>query len=160
MEINDKDKFELEKNGYRLNYQNAGFIAGTSMPGLSWNAIPGPSGANLGWDQNLLCQFPKMGSFLPPSLSDIQADSGFIERAAKYSCFNGANVSAMLGSINNPVLDQSKRRENLVEGGSNGRGMERNETGGGASSGGCGQEEGTSGTNAKKRKRPNQVNPF
>lgn len=160
MEINDKDKFELEKNGYRLNYQNAGFLAGTSMPDLSWNAIPGTSGPNLGWDQNPLGQFPKLGSFLPPSISDIQADSGFIERAAKYSCFNGANVSAMLGSINNSVLDQSKRSENLVEDGINRRGLERKATGEGASSGGCGQEEGTSVANAKKRKRSNQVNSF
>ncbi|KAJ4792854.1 basic helix-loop-helix (bHLH) DNA-binding superfamily protein [Rhynchospora pubera] len=161
MEINDKDNFELEKNGYQVNYQNATFLAGTSMPDLSWNAnyaISGPSGPNLGWDQNLLCQLPKLNSFLPPSLSDIQADSGFIERAAKYSCFNGGNVSAMLGSINNSVLDQSKRMENFVEDGSNRRGLERSETGDGASSGGCGQEEGTSSANAKKRKRPNQGN--
>jgi hypothetical protein len=157
MEVNDKDKFELERNGYRLNYQNAGFLAGSSMPDLSLNAMPGPPGPNFGWDQNLLCQFPKMGSFFPPSLSDIQADSAFIERAAKYSCFNGANVSAMLGSINNSVVDHSKRTDNLVEGGSNRRGTQRNETGRGASSEGCGQEDGTSVANAKKRKRSNQV---
>jgi hypothetical protein len=161
MEVNDKIKFELERNGYRLNYQNAGFLAGISMPDLSWNEMPGPPGPNLGWDQNLSCQFPKMGSFFPPSLSDIQADSSFIERAAKYSCFNGANVSAMLGSTNNSVFDQSKRTDNLFKGGSNKRGTERNETGGHTSSGGCGQEDGTSVVNAKKRKKTHhQVNSF
>ncbi|KAI3976838.1 hypothetical protein MKX01_008696 [Papaver californicum] len=73
-------------------------------------ADAGSSGAamgNLGW--NPLNSVTKQGIFLPPttgmlhqSLSQFPADSGFIERAARYSCFNGGSFSDMLNPFNVP----------------------------------------------------------
>ncbi|MCL7023927.1 hypothetical protein MKW94_023192 [Papaver nudicaule] len=70
----------------------------------------GSSGAamgNLGW--NPLNSVAKQGIYLPPStgmlhqsLSQFPADSGFIERAARYSCFNSGSFSDMLNPFNVP----------------------------------------------------------
>ncbi|ONK69400.1 uncharacterized protein A4U43_C05F22460 [Asparagus officinalis] len=37
-------------------------------------------------------------SVLPPGLPNFPADSGFIERAVRFSCFNGGNFSSMVNS--------------------------------------------------------------
>ncbi|KAI3970777.1 hypothetical protein MKX01_024424 [Papaver californicum] len=70
-------------------------------------ASSGAAMGNLGW--NPLKSVPKQGIFLPPttgmlhqSLSQFPADSGFIERAARYSCFNGGSFSDMLNPFNVP----------------------------------------------------------
>lgn len=69
---------------------------------------PGLDGgiAGLGWNpQNAIL---KGGVFLPQSLTHFPADSGFIERAARYSCFSGGNFSDIMSpfsiaeSMNNP----------------------------------------------------------
>ncbi|ESQ28358.1 hypothetical protein EUTSA_v10018444mg [Eutrema salsugineum] len=43
---------------------------------------------------------PNAGSFLPPSMAQFPADSGFIERAARFSLFSGGNFSDM---VNQPL---------------------------------------------------------
>lgn len=69
---------------------------------------PGLDGgiAGLGWNpQNSIL---KGSVFLPQSLTHFPADSGFIERAARYSCFSGGNFSDIMNpfsiaeSMNNP----------------------------------------------------------
>ncbi|KAJ0241346.1 Transcription factor bHLH49 [Hirschfeldia incana] len=39
---------------------------------------------------------PNAGSFLPPSMAQFPADSGFIERAARFSLFSGGSFSEMM----------------------------------------------------------------
>ncbi|OVA15415.1 Myc-type [Macleaya cordata] len=68
--------------------------------------VPGSSGTgigNLGW--NPTNSVSKRGVFLPPgmlhqSLSQFPADSAFIERAARFSCFNGGSFSDMVNPFN------------------------------------------------------------
>jgi len=43
---------------------------------------------------------PNASSFLPPSMAQFPADSGFIERAARFSLFSGGNFSDM---VNQPL---------------------------------------------------------
>ncbi|KAG7586359.1 Myc-type basic helix-loop-helix (bHLH) domain [Arabidopsis thaliana x Arabidopsis arenosa] len=43
---------------------------------------------------------PNANSFLPPSMAQFPADSGFIERAARFSLFSGGNFSDM---VNQPL---------------------------------------------------------
>ncbi|XP_010551346.1 PREDICTED: transcription factor bHLH49 [Tarenaya hassleriana] len=45
---------------------------------------------------------PNASGFLPHSMVHFPADSGFIERAARFSCFNGGNFSDMM---NQPVVN-------------------------------------------------------
>ncbi|KAL3501565.1 hypothetical protein ACH5RR_036014 [Cinchona calisaya] len=43
---------------------------------------------------------PGAPGFLPQSLAHFPADSGFIERAARYSCFSGGNFSEIMSPLN------------------------------------------------------------
>ncbi|KAJ3694756.1 hypothetical protein LUZ60_000133 [Juncus effusus] len=153
--MNEKDNFETEQNqnqnGYHMNYQNTHFMPQSShVSDPYWNSVSG-------WNPNPLDPFQKPVRFLPPSLSDIQADSGFIERAAKYSCFNGGNVSAILGTFSNSdPMSRNGNKEHLIESRIN-RDLEKNENGEGESSG-VEREEILNVANYKKRKSPNLGN--
>lgn len=48
--------------------------------------------------------------FLPQSLAHFPADSSFIERAARYSCFSGGNFSEIMNSFNLPESVNSYSR--------------------------------------------------
>ncbi|XP_038893096.1 transcription factor bHLH49 isoform X3 [Benincasa hispida] len=45
---------------------------------------------------------PNIPGVLPPSLSQLPADSSFIERAARFSCFSGGNFGDIVGHFNIP----------------------------------------------------------
>lgn len=62
------------------------------------NSIP------MGWHQ----------SILPSSISSFPTDSGFIERAARFSCFNGANLGAFAAN-EPPMNDQTTRDSGEAE---------------------------------------------
>ncbi|KAJ6814280.1 transcription factor bHLH49 [Iris pallida] len=92
------------------------------------------------------------GASLPASLSHFQADSGFVERAAKLSCFGGGMVSGAFSSAHEPVVAPYSRGLSDAQ-------SPANESGEGELSG-DGQEEAPNsssrGVGAKKRKRTNQ----
>ncbi|CAH8363878.1 unnamed protein product [Eruca vesicaria subsp. sativa] len=46
---------------------------------------------------------PNAGSFLPPSMAQFPADSGFIERAARFSLFSGGSFSEMMNQQQQPL---------------------------------------------------------
>ena len=187
MDLSEKENFGLEKrNGDQLNYHHTSslssewqFDPSTIENPMNSSSSPCPSVSMV----DSLCSdlynqqtnphnpigkpFP-MGwnpSILPSSLSDLPADSGFIERAARFSCFNGGSFSAMVNhpftgneplspypSASNGVSDsQSPMNDQRDNGGSN------NDSGR-AEFSGDGQENSSSrGNGAKKRTRTNQV---
>ena len=104
-------------------------------------------------------------SLLPSSLSNLPADSGFIERAARFSCFNGGSFSAM---VNNPVtanepLSPYPSASKGVSASQSPMNDQRDIRGSNSESGeaefrGDGPENSSSrGSDAKKRKRTDQV---
>ncbi|KAM0936468.1 putative transcription factor bHLH family [Dioscorea sansibarensis] len=117
MDFNEKDKFGMEKGGGgggggggdHLNAQSSGIPSDWQIPLVSmvesfnpgiWNNTT-TSSQNLGWSSSE--PIPKVPLFLqpvhtglPPSLSHIPADSAFIERAARFSCFNGGGLSGVV----------------------------------------------------------------
>lgn len=125
---------------------------------------------------------PNASSFLPPSMAQFPADSGFIERAARFSLFSGGSFSDMMNqqqSLGNPesvglfLQGQCPSNEvNVVGGAHNDASAAMKETnkqnvpGSGnvsedtQSSGGNGQKGGetsSKGFDSKKRKRNKQV---
>ncbi|KAJ8529161.1 hypothetical protein K7X08_035996 [Anisodus acutangulus] len=62
--------------------------------GMSWN----PPNAMLKEGMFL----PPIPGMLPQSLAQLPADSGFIERAARFSCFSGGNFSDMMNPFSVP----------------------------------------------------------
>nr|VDD63889.1 unnamed protein product [Brassica oleracea] len=124
---------------------------------------------------------PNASSFLPPSMAQFPADSGFIERAARFSLFSGGSFSDMMNqqqSLGNPesvglfLQGQCPSNEvNVVGGAHNDASAAMKETnkqnvpGSGnvsedtQSSGGNGQKGGetsSKGFDSKKRKRNKQ----
>ncbi|XP_057962695.1 transcription factor bHLH49 isoform X2 [Malania oleifera] len=60
---------------------------------------------NMGWNQLKPVIFlPNASGMLPQNLSQFPADSAFIERAARFSCFNGGNFSDMVNPFGIPEL--------------------------------------------------------
>ncbi|KAL5723383.1 hypothetical protein ACHQM5_006790 [Ranunculus cassubicifolius] len=98
--------------------QNLGFIDGnvhqdnasTSNNTLIGKGIPvasrsGMESLDMGWNSpNLMLRgggyLQNNARTLPPSLSQFPADSGFIERAARYSCFSGGNFGDIVNPFN------------------------------------------------------------
>ncbi|CAH2066260.1 unnamed protein product [Thlaspi arvense] len=79
-----------------------GFNGGNASSSSSFNRS-----LEMGWNlPNLLPPkgnglfLPNASSFLPPSMAQFPADSGFIERAARFSLFSGGNFSDM---VNQPL---------------------------------------------------------
>lgn len=62
--------------------------------GMSWN----PPNAMLKGDMFV----PPIPGMLPQSLAQLPADLGFIERAARFSCFSGGNFSDMMNPLSIP----------------------------------------------------------
>ncbi|GFP87274.1 transcription factor bhlh49 [Phtheirospermum japonicum] len=69
-------------------------------PNWTPNAVPTES--------PFLSNAPRM---FPPSLPHLPADSGFIERAARFSCFNGGHFSQMLDPLS--ILDPMNPNSHL-----------------------------------------------
>ncbi|CAI9096390.1 OLC1v1032534C1 [Oldenlandia corymbosa var. corymbosa] len=67
---------------------------GDGLVGLNWT----PPNAMLKGGMFL----PGAPGFLPQSLTHFPADAGFIERAARYSCFSGGNFSEIMNPFNMP----------------------------------------------------------
>ncbi|KAM5567527.1 hypothetical protein ABKV19_015548 [Rosa sericea] len=102
------------------NAQNMGFCDINGQTSASTSNTMGirkgiPASLRSGIDRSLdMCWNPpnsmlKGGIFLPngmlpQSLSQFPADSGFIERAARFSCFNGGNFSDMMNPFVVPEL--------------------------------------------------------
>ncbi|KAL8549293.1 hypothetical protein ACS0TY_008226 [Phlomoides rotata] len=88
-----------------------------------------PSTSSMGWIPNAMirdCAFrPSVSRMLPHSLPPFPPDSAFIERAARFSCFNGGNFSEManpfafpdpqVGPIQGPTeKDEAKNGVNML----------------------------------------------
>ena len=59
---------------------------------------------------------PNAPGMLPQSLSQFPADSGFIERAARFSCFNGGNFSDMMNPFSvHESLNPYSRGEGMMQ---------------------------------------------
>lgn len=92
---------------------------------------------------------------LPPSLSQFPADPSFVERAARFSCFNGGGsfITAVANPVPFAVSDAQNPRND-------GRDIKNDEETAAAELSGDGQENSSSGgggsDSAKKRKRGNQ----
>lgn len=144
---------------------------GTGSPFSLWPGMPNLSNPMAeSFNPSILNQsssskFPFPG-VLPPGLPNFPSEPGFIERAARLSCF-GANGS-FSGLMNNSVLNQTQKAElnsMSIGTGSNHGNVERNtETNEGAedriSNGDNANANADSSQNdssAKKRKRTNQV---
>ncbi|KAK3031806.1 hypothetical protein RJ639_036958, partial [Escallonia herrerae] len=92
------------------NSQNLGFCDINSSTSNALGTINGGPGfptagsettLNMGWSPpNSMLKggmfLPATSQMLPQSLSQFPADSGFIERAARFSCFSGGNFSNMM----------------------------------------------------------------
>ncbi|KAL2510062.1 transcription factor bHLH [Forsythia ovata] len=66
----------------------------------------GPTSASTGWIPDAMLRggtfLPTVPGMLPQSLPHFPADSGFIERAARFSCFSGGNLGDMTNSFSIP----------------------------------------------------------
>lgn len=67
----------------------------------------GPASFDMGWNPTSSMLkggifLPNAAAMLPQSLSQFPADSAFIERAARFSCFNGGNFSGMVSPYGIP----------------------------------------------------------
>ncbi|KAM7270640.1 hypothetical protein ACFE04_029854 [Oxalis oulophora] len=123
MDMSDEDKFEMEKrNDNPMNYPtpsmsldwrfSAANLTNTSMPLLPADNSYAPH--NLGFcEMNALSKpntsmlkgdvfMPNAPGMLPQSLAQFPADSAFIERAARFSCFNGGNFGDMVNPFGIP----------------------------------------------------------
>lgn len=69
---------------------------------------------DIGWNPSSMLKggifLPNAAGMLPQTFSQYPADSGFIERAARFSCFNGGSFSDMMNpfSIPEPLNPYSK----------------------------------------------------
>lgn len=70
--------------------------------------VPRPLRLGMGWNPPD-CSPKGSGIFLqtgtgvlPPSVSHFPTDSAFIERAARFSCFNGSNLGSMMNTFSAP----------------------------------------------------------
>ncbi|KAG1327475.1 transcription factor bHLH49 [Cocos nucifera] len=70
--------------------------------------VPRPLRLDMGWNPSDSSSkgsgvFLQTGTgVLPPNLSHLPADSAFIERAARFSCFNGGNLGSMMNTFSAP----------------------------------------------------------
>ncbi|GAA0185964.1 hypothetical protein LIER_33252 [Lithospermum erythrorhizon] len=83
--------------------------ASVSPPLVARNIMPGPLGGGMGWAPPQHPMLRGGGMFLPTvpglhpqSLAQIPADSGFIERAARFSCFSAGNFADIMNPFSSP----------------------------------------------------------
>lgn len=102
---------------HSINGQNLGYCDVNMQSDATTSSNLGTVRADLGWNPNAMLR----GSmFLPPvsgMLSNFPADSGFIERAARFSCFNGGNFSEMMNQFTVPdPMNPYSRSLGIVQG--------------------------------------------
>ncbi|KAK4430128.1 Transcription factor [Sesamum alatum] len=72
----------------------------------STSSSHGPVRADMGWTSNSVLRggmfLPTVPGLLPQSLPQFPADSGFIERAARFSCFGGGNFGEVMNHFGVP----------------------------------------------------------
>ncbi|MQM19606.1 hypothetical protein Taro_052612 [Colocasia esculenta] len=110
----------LPANSQGLAFCDAAVPSGASpamvMP--TRNPVAAPPRLDMGW--NAPDSVPRRGMFLqngagmlPPSLqSQFPADSAFIERAARFSCFNGVSLGGMMSPFAAGILPGAQEQMN------------------------------------------------
>ncbi|KAL0430037.1 UNVERIFIED_CONTAM: Transcription factor [Sesamum radiatum] len=72
----------------------------------STSSSHGPVRADMGWTSNSMLRggmfLPTVPGLLPQSLPHFPADSAFIERAARFSCFSGGNFGEVMNPFSAP----------------------------------------------------------
>lgn len=97
--------------------QNLGYCDVNVQNDATTSSNLGPVRADLGWNPNAML---RGGMFLPPAsgmLPHFPADSGFIERAARFSCFSGGSFGEMMNPFSVPdPLNPYTRSLGMVQG--------------------------------------------
>ncbi|KAI3452945.1 hypothetical protein Pfo_009608 [Paulownia fortunei] len=97
-----------------INGQSLGYCDMNVQNDASTSSSLGPVRAGMGWTPNATLRedmfLPTVPRMLPHNLSHFPADSAFIERAARFSCFNGGNFSEWVNpfSIPDPLNPHSR----------------------------------------------------
>lgn len=104
---------------HSMNGQNLGYCDVNMQNDATTSSSLGTVRADLGWNPNPNAML-RGSMFLPPvsgMLPSFPADSGFIERAARFSCFNGGNFGEMLNHFTVPdPMNPFARSLGIVQG--------------------------------------------
>ncbi|XP_011070886.1 transcription factor bHLH49 isoform X1 [Sesamum indicum] len=89
-----------------INGQNSGYCNMNVQNVASTSSSLGAVKAGMGWTPNAMLSegmiLPTVPGGVPQSLPHFPADSAFIERAARFSCFNGGNFSEVVNHFPAP----------------------------------------------------------
>ncbi|KAL0396875.1 UNVERIFIED_CONTAM: Transcription factor [Sesamum calycinum] len=89
-----------------INGRSLGYSDVNVRNDASTSSSHGPVRADMGWTSNSMLRggmfLPTVPGLLPQSLPHFPADSAFIERAARFSCFGGWNFGEVMNSFSAP----------------------------------------------------------
>ncbi|KAL0424841.1 UNVERIFIED_CONTAM: Transcription factor [Sesamum radiatum] len=89
-----------------INGRSLGYADVNVRNDASTSSSHGPVRADMGWTSNSMLRggmfLPTVPGLLPQSLPHFPADSAFIERAARFSCFGGWNFGEVMNSFSAP----------------------------------------------------------
>ncbi|KAL0380677.1 UNVERIFIED_CONTAM: Transcription factor [Sesamum angustifolium] len=89
-----------------INGRSLGYSDVNVRNDASTSSSHGPVRADMGWTSNSMLRggmfLPTVPGLLPQSLPHFPADSAFIERAARFSCFGGGNFGEVMNSFSAP----------------------------------------------------------
>ncbi|KAI3467194.1 hypothetical protein Pfo_023857 [Paulownia fortunei] len=104
-----------------INGQSLGYCDVNVQNDASTSSSLGPVRADMGWTPNAMLKggmfLPAVSGMLPQSFPHFPADSAFIERAARFSCFSGGNFGEMMNPVSIPdPLNPYSRGLGLMQG--------------------------------------------